>query len=73
MKNMVGAGASAALLGLPGETFDEMIAERFGSKGEKVVEANRQAFRAGYERVAAQGDRLPTLAWRQATASGATR
>lgn len=58
MKNMVGAGASAALLGLPGETFDEMIAERFASKGEKVVEANRQAFRAGYERVAAQGDRF---------------
>lgn len=54
MKNMVGAGASAALLGLPVDAFDDLIAERFGSKGEKVVEANRRAFRAGYERLAGQ-------------------
>ncbi|HEX6988249.1 MAG TPA: 2-oxoacid:acceptor oxidoreductase subunit alpha [Bacillota bacterium] len=61
MKNMVGTGASAALLGLPAESFESMIAERFGGKGEKVVEANLQAFRAGYRGIADQGERFSTL------------
>lgn len=49
MKNMVGVGASAALLGLPPEPFEAVIHDRFARKGERMVEANRRAFAAGYE------------------------
>lgn len=49
MKNMVGAGASAALLGIDTTHFEEQIAEQFGHKGDRLVQANRTAFHAGHE------------------------
>lgn len=47
MKNMVAVGASSALLGLPVEVFNEVIEERFGRKGQKVVEKNMEAIARG--------------------------
>lgn len=49
MKNMVALGASAALLGLPSDLFEQFIAERFGRRGAAVVESNRKALAAGFE------------------------
>ncbi|RIV28713.1 2-oxoacid:acceptor oxidoreductase subunit alpha [Alicyclobacillaceae bacterium I2511] len=49
MKNMVSLGASAAVLGLPIETFTEVVEERFHRKGQKVVDQNIEAIRLGYE------------------------
>ncbi|MBX6377272.1 MAG: 2-oxoacid:acceptor oxidoreductase subunit alpha [Clostridia bacterium] len=59
MKNMVGVGVSAALLGLEPELFDPIIGDRFAEKGEKLVQANREALRRGYQLVA--GRDLPDL------------
>lgn len=57
MKNMVGTGASAAVLGLEPHPFLAMIEEQFGGKGHRLVEANRHAFMEGYRRAAeAAGD-----------------
>jgi len=47
MKNMVAVGASGALLGLPVEAFHEVIEERFGRKGQKVVDKNMEAISKG--------------------------
>ncbi|HET7658188.1 MAG TPA: 2-oxoacid:acceptor oxidoreductase subunit alpha, partial [Bacillales bacterium] len=49
MKNMVALGASGAVLGLPEAFFDGIVEEIFGRKGEKVVEKNKAAIRAGAE------------------------
>lgn len=49
MKNMVAVGASSALLGLPVESFSEVIEERFGRKGQKVVDKNLEAIARGRE------------------------
>jgi len=49
MKNMVAVGVSAAMLGLELADFETTIRDRFGDKGEQVVEANRKAFMAGYD------------------------
>lgn len=51
MKNMVAIGASSALLGLPAESFVEVVNELFGKKGQKVVEKNMEAIKRGAEYV----------------------
>ncbi|MFA5862862.1 MAG: 2-oxoacid:acceptor oxidoreductase family protein, partial [Candidatus Thermoplasmatota archaeon] len=51
MRNMVGLGASAALLGMELEPFFEFVQERFGKKGDKVVNMNKAAITAGAEAV----------------------
>jgi len=52
-QNMVMLGAASPRLPLSQEILEEFIGVLFGKKGEKVVEANVKAFRAG--RAAAQG------------------
>jgi indolepyruvate ferredoxin oxidoreductase, beta subunit len=47
--NMVMVGAASQLLPVKSETIERFIQERFGSKGERVVETNVKAFRAGRE------------------------
>lgn len=47
MKNMVAAGASAALLGLPIDVVNEVVAEVFARKGAKVVSSNTEAVSQG--------------------------
>ncbi|BCU82305.1 2-oxoglutarate ferredoxin oxidoreductase subunit alpha [Polycladomyces abyssicola] len=49
MKNMVASGVSAAIVGLSADAFDSLIEERFGKKGDSVVESNKAAVRAGFE------------------------
>ncbi|MBO2521975.1 MAG: 2-oxoacid:acceptor oxidoreductase subunit alpha [Firmicutes bacterium] len=49
MTNMAAMGASAALVGLEPDAFDDFIAERYGKHGADVVEANRKVVRAGFQ------------------------
>ena len=51
MRNMVGLGASAALLGMELDPFFEFVQERFGRKGDKVVNMNKAAISAGADHV----------------------
>jgi len=50
--NMVMVGAASRVLPLKPETLERYISTRFASKGEKVVQQNLQAFRAGREAAA---------------------
>lgn len=54
MRNMVAAGASAALLGFSLEPFSDYVAKRFGSKGAAVVRSNQEALQKGYQAIAEQ-------------------
>ena len=54
MANSVASGAALAVLGFPLDPLLDLLAETFGSKGEKVVEANKECARAGHE-AAVQG------------------
>jgi Pyruvate/2-oxoacid:ferredoxin oxidoreductase gamma subunit len=47
--NVVMAGAASHALPLSADTLLSCIKENFASKGEKIVEANITAFRAGQE------------------------
>lgn len=59
MKNMVAIGSTAALLNLQPETFQNLVDEIFGRKGEEVVQKNMQAIQKGFEVVAELvGDRV---------------
>lgn len=49
MKNMVSIGASSAILGLPVESFRNIVEDMFLRKGEKVVEKNMEAIRKGFD------------------------
>ncbi|MBA4494424.1 2-oxoacid:acceptor oxidoreductase subunit alpha [Paenactinomyces guangxiensis] len=49
MKNMVAVGASIALLGVPLDSFKDVIEERFARKGQKVVDKNMEAISRGLE------------------------
>jgi 2-oxoglutarate ferredoxin oxidoreductase subunit alpha len=51
MRNMVGLGATAALLGMELDPFFEFVQERFGRKGDKVVNMNKAAITAGADSV----------------------
>ncbi|RAL26406.1 2-oxoacid:acceptor oxidoreductase subunit alpha [Thermoflavimicrobium daqui] len=59
MKNMVAVGASAALLGLPVDAFQEVMEERFLRKGQKVVDKNMEAIARGKEFVESESLDLP--------------
>ncbi|MBN1880050.1 indolepyruvate oxidoreductase subunit beta [bacterium] len=47
--NTVMLGAAAPAIGFQPDEFDKGLAELFGRKGEKMVEINQQAVRAGFE------------------------
>lgn len=47
--NMVMVGAASGLLPVQAETIERFIQKSFGGKGERVVETNIKAFRAGRE------------------------
>ena len=47
--NMVMVGAASALLPIRPEVIEGFIQKRFANKGERVVESNLKAFRAGRE------------------------
>lgn len=49
MKNMVAIGSTAALLNLPIESFQAVVDEIFGRKGEEVVKKNMEAIQRGYD------------------------
>jgi Pyruvate/2-oxoacid:ferredoxin oxidoreductase gamma subunit len=51
--NMVIVGAASRVLPLDISLLERYIARRFASKGEKVVDVNLTAFRAGREAAAA--------------------
>jgi 2-oxoglutarate ferredoxin oxidoreductase subunit alpha len=51
MRNMVGLGASAALVNMDLQPFFDFVQERFGKKGDKVVNMNRAAITAGFQHV----------------------
>ena len=48
--NMVLLGAATPFIGIPAEKIEAGIKTIFGKKGEKIVESNLAAFRAGLER-----------------------
>ncbi|WP_137789605.1 2-oxoacid:acceptor oxidoreductase subunit alpha [Bacillus sp. E(2018)] len=50
MKNMVAIGATSAVLGLPVESYLEVVEEIFARKGAKVVEKNMEAIQKGADR-----------------------
>lgn len=49
MKNMAAVGVTAALMGVDAEAFRPFLAERFGAKGQKVVDANMAILHRGFE------------------------
>lgn len=49
MKNMVAVGATCAVLNLDINVFEEVVQEIFGRKGQKVVDKNMEAIKAGFE------------------------
>jgi len=60
MKNMVAVGASIAVLGLPVDSFTEVVTELFGRKGQKVVDKNMEAIAKGAEFINTEaGGNLP--------------
>lgn len=52
MKNMVALGASAWLLEMDLGIFYEFVEERFGKKGQKIVDMNKAVLKAGYDHMA---------------------
>lgn len=49
MKNMVAIGVTCAIMDLDIKSFESLIANTFGKKGENIVDMNVQALHAGYE------------------------
>lgn len=54
MKNMVAIGASAKLMDINLEHFNEMVHRMFSRKGDDIVSHNRQALEEGYRLMAAE-------------------
>jgi len=50
-KNVVAVGAMAALFGLPTEHMTRLLRERFGRKGEEILNKNFEALQAGLDYV----------------------
>ena len=51
MRNVVALGAACAVADFPIENLDSALEKRFGSKGQKLVENNKEAARAGRDYV----------------------
>jgi 2-oxoglutarate ferredoxin oxidoreductase subunit alpha len=51
MRNVVALGAACAVADFPIENLDSALQKRFGSKGQKLVDNNKQAARAGRDYV----------------------
>ncbi|HEU4962740.1 MAG TPA: 2-oxoacid:acceptor oxidoreductase subunit alpha [Bacilli bacterium] len=49
MKNMVSIGITAAIIGLSAEDFRSVLTDKFGSKGQEIVENNLVAMQRGFE------------------------
>ncbi|PSR35752.1 MAG: 2-oxoacid:acceptor oxidoreductase subunit alpha [Sulfobacillus thermosulfidooxidans] len=60
MRNMIAAGASAALMGLGIQPFYDYVAKRFGTKGAEVVKANQMALQRGYQALSESAHTLKT-------------
>ncbi|PSQ42079.1 2-oxoacid:acceptor oxidoreductase subunit alpha, partial [Halobacteriales archaeon SW_7_68_16] len=58
MRNVVALGAACAVAGFPIENLDEALEKRFGGKGEKIVENNKEAARLGQANVEAEYEDL---------------
>ncbi|MFB6140958.1 MAG: 2-oxoacid:acceptor oxidoreductase subunit alpha [Halosimplex sp.] len=56
MANVVALGAACEVANFPIENLDESLEKRFGSKGEAIVENNKEAARLGQEHVAEEYD-----------------
>ncbi|WP_440990886.1 2-oxoacid:acceptor oxidoreductase subunit alpha [Haloarchaeobius baliensis] len=56
MRNIVALGAACEITNFSIENLDEALEKRFGSKGEKIVENNKEAARLGQEYVAENYD-----------------
>ena len=68
-KNMVALGALSRLFNIPANHLKEVLADRFKNKGEKVVQANINAFDQGFELASAfeQRQELQLPAGKKAT------
>ncbi|MCL1695363.1 MULTISPECIES: 2-oxoacid:acceptor oxidoreductase subunit alpha [unclassified Lysinibacillus] len=72
MKNMVAIGATASLLNLEDEVFQNVVDDIFGKKGEEVVQKNMEAIARGHELMnELLGDRVGE--WALAPADGKRR
>ncbi len=56
MRNVVALGAVTEVAGFPVEYLDESLEKRFGAKGERIIENNKEAARLGAEYVAENFD-----------------
>src|SRR3989338_6665790 len=67
MANNVALGASVYLLGLDLEVLNQVIADVFTDKGQKVIAPNQQAARAGYDFVKSKQQHLFTATRQEAS------
>ena len=56
MRNVVALGAACEVSSFPIENLDSALEKRFGSKGQKLVDNNKEAARAGQDYVAEEYD-----------------
>ncbi|QDX41447.1 2-oxoacid:acceptor oxidoreductase subunit alpha [Salarchaeum sp. JOR-1] len=56
MRNIVALGAVCEVAGFPIENLDESLEKKFGGKGEKIVENNKEAARLGADYVTEEFD-----------------
>lgn len=56
MRNVVALGAACEVTNFPIENLDSALEKRFGSKGQKLVDNNKEAARAGQSHVADEND-----------------
>ncbi|MBI2884642.1 MAG: 2-oxoacid:acceptor oxidoreductase subunit alpha [Candidatus Omnitrophica bacterium] len=56
-KNIVALGVFSGLFDIPFEKFEELLKERFGRKGEAVVNKNLQALKVGFDYIKSQPKR----------------
>ena len=67
MKNMVAIGATSAALGIDTATYQAVVEEIFGRKGEKVVNNNMEAIQRGADAyTASAGESVQTLSLKKA-------
>jgi 2-oxoglutarate/2-oxoacid ferredoxin oxidoreductase subunit alpha len=66
-KNIVVLGALCALLNLPKNRIEELLAERFARKGEAILDHNRKALEAGIRLVPTKGSRSHPMGFPKAS------